>query len=141
MVVGNGGSMLSLSNRILICIARALLSSVDLLLLANTLDLLSDDQIEQIIKILHELVHNRGLPFLSNDVGTIPIQLRKRKTVFFITNKEKIERMATVSLRCDTSFLSAEVPKPEPKPKAYRQTPIGLCESAHAMLQAFCGNR
>jgi len=108
MVVGNGGSMLSLSNRILICIARALLSSVDLLLLANTLDLLSDDQIEQIIKILHELVHNRGLPFLSNDVGTIPIQLRKRKTVFFITNKEKIERMATVSLRCDTSFLSAE---------------------------------
>jgi len=42
--VGVGGEKMSLSNRIIVCIVRALLSSADILLLANTLDLLTESQ-------------------------------------------------------------------------------------------------
>merc|ERR1711939_159137 len=54
--VGVGGDKLSLSNRIIVCIARALLSSVDLLLLANTLDLLTEAQSKKVLDLLHELI-------------------------------------------------------------------------------------
>jgi len=105
--VGVGGEKMSLSNRIIVCIVRALLSSADILLLANTLDLLTESQAKRILNLLHDLVRNRGCSILSQDL-LVPISLRKGKCVFYITTNHAIEEMAAVTLSCDPSFVNEE---------------------------------
>lgn len=114
--VGIAGERMSLSNRIIVCIVRALLSSVDIILLANTLDLLSLPQASTIVTLLHNLVESRGLSILSQDLK-VPISLRKPKNVFYITRNKQIEELAAVTLSCDPSFLHEAEAEPLLKPE------------------------
>ena len=61
--LGFNGEKLSSSTRTLIGITRALLSSVDLLLLANTLDSLTNKDRKRILNILKEMVLKRGMEY------------------------------------------------------------------------------
>ena len=65
--VGENGSKLSMSNRIYICLARALLSSVDILLLSNTLDMLSPTEGMRFLKMLREWNRAGGMSCLGAD--------------------------------------------------------------------------
>ena len=57
------GGKLSSSERSLVSIARALLSSVDMLLLANTMDQFGTNTRERVVKVLKEMISNRGMAY------------------------------------------------------------------------------
>ena len=57
------GGKLSSSERALVSIARALLSSVDMLLLANTMDQFGTNTRERVVKVLKEMISNRGMAY------------------------------------------------------------------------------
>ena len=99
MTVGQMGQRLALSQRITVCIARALLSSVDFLLISNTLDGLPLEHAAKCVHILHLMVSNRGLNCLSCDMN-VPIAFRKMKTVFLITSKPEIEGLVDACVEC-----------------------------------------
>ena len=66
MTVGMNGRRLSSSETVLITLARALLSSVDILLLSNTLDNLDPEPggaREKVLQVLKEMIDNRGLSY------------------------------------------------------------------------------
>lgn len=111
MELGTNGEKVSLSNRILICIARALLSSADILLFSNSLDSMNEKKAKQIVDVLFDLVANQGLPCLEQDMQA-PQALRKRKTVIYITNNSTIEKYANVNIQCGSNFVQAlDAPK------------------------------
>jgi len=93
--VGLNGIKLSLTNRVFVCIARALLSSVDLLLISNALDPLGPTEALKVLTRLQEWKNNRGMLCLSADnaVG-VDIALKKKKTCFFITKNQQLEEGA-----------------------------------------------
>ena len=66
IIVGSGGNKLSSSERSLITLTRALLSSVDILLLSNTLDNFTTDTRTKVLEVIHEMIQNRGLAY---DIG------------------------------------------------------------------------
>jgi len=101
--VGNGGLKLSSTEQARITLARALLSSVDMLLLANTLDNFDPETTKLAFSLLQEMVNNRGLaydiaPGVPDDKYTAQVKkgllLRKPKTVFFVTKDKELEAMA-----------------------------------------------
>eukprot|EP00658_Telonema_sp_P-2_P002493 TRINITY_DN10940_c0_g1_i1.p1 TRINITY_DN10940_c0_g1~~TRINITY_DN10940_c0_g1_i1.p1 ORF type:complete len:330 (-),score=65.91 TRINITY_DN10940_c0_g1_i1:219-1208(-) len=98
MSVGTSGERLSLSERALICIARALLSSVNILLLSNSLDNLTSKHVGMVFSVLSNMVENKGLPYELK--GGTSLASRKNKTVFLITTKVEVEEKvdSTVSL-------------------------------------------
>jgi len=104
--LGISGEKISLSNRIIVCIARALLSSVDILLLSNTLDSLNEAMAHRLLKALKELVEEKGMPCLPRDME-VPKPLRKKKTVLYITNNSNIEKFAAVTLQLPEDFVQA----------------------------------
>lgn len=65
--VGVNGSKLSVSNKTYICLARALLSSADILLMSNTLDILSPADGRYFLQIMRDWIKDRGVPCLSSD--------------------------------------------------------------------------
>ena len=79
---------------------RALLSSVDLLLLSNTLDSLYPRQRERVIHVFRNLVKNKGLPH-DPKLHRVPFSNRKRKTVLFITSNHDLEKMADGCIHFD----------------------------------------
>jgi ABC-type multidrug transport system fused ATPase/permease subunit len=89
--VGANGAKLAMSERIRVTLLRALLSSVDLLLLHNVLDPLDPDDVKQIIDVLKQFVKNRGITCLSIDMKA-ESHLRKQKTVVIGTKNPLIER-------------------------------------------------
>jgi hypothetical protein len=93
--VGYGGSKVAGSDRVVITIARALLSGADLLLIGNILDTLVDEQMLMIMKVLREMVVDRGCRSLKTEYSRSPVRLKKLKTVFVCT------RMPRVSSSCD----------------------------------------
>jgi len=100
MDVGLNGQRLALSQRVLVCIARALLSSVDLLLLCNSLDNMPVDQANHVMGVLRTMVENKGLKCLSHE-RRVDISLKKKKTIFLITNNPEIEMLADARICCD----------------------------------------
>lgn len=102
--VGHNGQKLSLSNRLYICLARALLSSVDLLLISNTLDVLGNEDSTAFVGLLKKWRDNRGMPCLSQDSPAgVDVSLLKKKTVFYVTKNVALETVAdaVMSLRRD----------------------------------------
>ena len=87
------GSKLAVSDIVCISIARALLSSCDVLLLANTLDLLKYDAAVVVMDLLQSWVQCRGLNLLTHDLmdGT-DFELKKKKTVIMTTNSMGIDK-------------------------------------------------
>jgi hypothetical protein len=90
-MIGLNGEKLSLTNRTLLGLARALLSSVDLLLMSNVLDLLGPVQATKAMAVLRELTSRRCLSVLATEAATVPMHLRKKKTVIFSTKLAEIE--------------------------------------------------
>jgi len=78
--LGADGEKVAQSDRVKIVLARALLSSVDLLLLSNTLDVLNPQELERIIKVFNRMVNESGLNELSAE-RIIPKHLKKKKTI------------------------------------------------------------
>lgn len=107
--VGHHGEKLSASDRVLITLARALLSSVDLLLLANTLDILEMSRRTNVMKVLKEMIQNRGMAYEIAASKDTCISTRKQKTVIFVTNAEDLEKEASA---CITFNESNSAPSP-----------------------------
>jgi ABC-type multidrug transport system ATPase subunit len=84
-LIGLNGERLSLTDRALLTLARALLSSVDFLLISNLLDVLGPNQAIRVIAVLKELTEKRGLSVLQTETMSTPMHLRKKKTVIFST--------------------------------------------------------
>jgi len=98
--VGLNGQRIPQSQRILVCIARALLSPADLLLLSNTLDNMSLQQAQAVMNVLSKMVDDNGLVCLEVD-RKVDQSLRKKKTVIIITSDSSIEEMCDNSLLCE----------------------------------------
>lgn len=89
--LGHGGRHIGLSKRILISIARVLLSSPQLLLIDKALDPLGASGATKCAAILRELVRLRGLRCLPTDLEAIPqYTLRKPCTVIVSTSIPEI---------------------------------------------------
>ena len=123
--VGNRGLKLSVSDRIIIGMARALLSSVDLLLISNSFDMLGILESQYILSVLKQWIDERGLFLLSGDNPPgVAVNLKKKKTgstplssplaqhyllwyspmiaaVFYVTKNKELESDAdsTINLR------------------------------------------
>jgi energy-coupling factor transporter ATP-binding protein EcfA2 len=93
--IGINGEKLSQTDRSLLSIARALLSSVDFLIIQNVLDVLGPKHGCEVLFILKEFTANRGLPnILCTETNRIPFHLRKKKTVVFSTSVKTLQNMA-----------------------------------------------
>ena len=92
--VGFMGEKIPYSDRVVVQIARILLSSVDLVLLAGSLDGIGERHMERVIKVLHELIDNRGLPCLESEIGESPLALRKVKTVIISSKLHHVVDLA-----------------------------------------------
>jgi len=108
--VGPDGCKLSASNRTLICVARALLSSVDLLLLANALDALGPSELERVMKVLSQMVTDSGINVLSAEKG-LPACLKKKKTVVVSSAHVHIESFCdnTISLESSADLEDSHI--------------------------------
>jgi len=107
--VGLNGIKLSLTNRVFVSIARALLSSVDLLFLAGIVDNLNPSDGKKVMEILKLWRDNRGMPCLpcDNPEG-VHLSLKKQKTCFFISTNPDLEAMADSTIMMKgTPSLSA----------------------------------
>lgn len=93
-MIGLNGSRLSQTTQALISIARALLSSVDLLLLANVVDLLGAELGLHVLSVLKDMTRHRCIPCLATENAATPRQLRKKKTVIFSTRLKELEDAA-----------------------------------------------
>jgi len=97
--VGISGLKLSLSNRVFVCLARALLSSADLLFISGTLDMLTPDDAVKVISVLKVWCNERGMPCLSADSPPgVTLELKKRKTLFFVSTHEALEQQSDATL-------------------------------------------
>jgi len=97
--VGTMGEKLALSDRVCISIIRTLLSSVDLLLLANSLDALGEAHALKVMGVFQELIHHRGLPVLKTEMARTPPHLKKKKTIFISTKLPILEH------ECDSTIF------------------------------------
>jgi len=91
--VGTNGCRLGPTDRILVSITRALLSSVDLLLLASTLDPLGEQASIHITRVLRDWVANRGLSILSTEMS-VSLGHRKLKTLAYTTKNAYLTKEA-----------------------------------------------
>mmetsp|Transcript_58041 Transcript_58041/g.114229 ORF Transcript_58041/g.114229 Transcript_58041/m.114229 type:complete len:915 (-) Transcript_58041:167-2911(-) len=92
--IGLSGEKLSLTDRVLLSIARALLSSADLLLVSNILDLLPLDYALNAISVFRELTTNRCIQCLEHENKKIVKVLRKKKLIIFSTHVIELEKQA-----------------------------------------------
>jgi len=97
--IGFNGDRLSSTNRVLIAVARILLSSPDLVLLANTLDGLELSVAQNTVAVLAAFVKGRGLPCLASELTRVPATMRNPKLVIFSTNTRELEAQADGWLR------------------------------------------
>jgi len=91
LMVGENGQKLSQSDCILICVARALLSSADLLLVGSSLDALNREQARTVLKVLREMVEESAVMEFAAE-RAIPKHLKKKKTVLIATAHPRIEK-------------------------------------------------
>jgi ABC-type cobalamin/Fe3+-siderophores transport system ATPase subunit len=89
-LAGANGHRLSVSDRVKLTIARALLSSVHMLLLNNTLDLLNIIDATHIVSVLERFCEHRGVECLRVDMA-VPWKLRKKTTVLLSTRNTALE--------------------------------------------------
>lgn len=94
-MIGLNGDRLSQTDRCLLILACTLLSSVDLLLMSNILDILGPIRGAHVLKVLKEFTKGRGLgDILKTEVNATPYHLRKRKTVIFSSKIQALTSLA-----------------------------------------------
>jgi len=86
--------MLSQTNRALLTIARALLSSADLFLICNLLDILGPELGMHVMSVLKVLTKTRSLQELATEHDSSPPHLKKMKTVIFSTKLKELHNAA-----------------------------------------------
>jgi len=94
-MIGLNGDKMSQTDRCLLVIACTLLSSVDLLLISNILDILGPVRSAAVLRVLREFTEGRGLGnILKTEVNSTPFHLRKRKTVIFSSKIKSLQKLA-----------------------------------------------
>jgi len=101
--IGHNGEKLSQTNRALLTIARALLSSADLFLISNVLDTLGPEQGEHAMNVLKVLTQRRSLEVLATEHHSTPLHLKKLKTVIFSTKLASLEAIADNRMYLDNA--------------------------------------
>jgi hypothetical protein len=92
-------------------VTRALLSSVDLLMVGTSvIDSVSLPHAAQMMATFREFVEHRGCPCLATEHAKTPEYLKKKKTVFVATKQPEIEEMS------DAAVLLTPPPLPPPLP-------------------------
>lgn len=106
--LGHGGMRFSNSVRVLISIARALLSSPQILLIAGGLDPLGPDGARRVIDVLRTLLQKKGLPtILRNEYSLITHErLRRPCAVFITTRVPEIKKLLDKEELCESRDLS-----------------------------------
>ena len=121
-MTGLDGEKLSMTNKALLSIARALLSSVDILFMSNVLDSLGPVHAQHVMGILKDWTRNRCVDVLSTENSTTPVHLRKKKTVIFSTKLKELEAMADNWMFLGTNDAESE------KSDASEGEPLGFSE-------------
>ena len=115
---------MSRSDRALIAIARALLSSLDLILISNLLDLLGTLQAERVMKIFREYTENRGLAVLATETKMVPYHLRKKKTVILSTKFPEIAELSDNWIILEATDIGVGSSETEPEGSPFeKRTP------------------
>jgi len=89
-LIGLHGERLSLSDRALCTIARALLSSVDLLLMSNVFDVMGPTLAMHVLSILKTYARERAMRCLKTESDSTPQHLRKQKVIIFSTRLSEL---------------------------------------------------
>lgn len=71
-LIGLNGEKLCLTNRALVTIGRALISSADLLLMSNILDILGIDAATRVMRILKAWTRERCIAALATEAASTP---------------------------------------------------------------------
>jgi ABC-type multidrug transport system ATPase subunit len=108
-LVGRSGANLAMSDRIIVTLARAILSNVDLLLINNLLDFLPEKSWRKVFIVLKELIQHRGLKCLSGEYNRINPDMRKPKTIVISTRRVEIEDSCDMLIDLET--FSRSTPK------------------------------
>jgi ABC-type multidrug transport system ATPase subunit len=123
-LIGLNGERLSMTNRALLSMARALLSSVDLLLMSNVLDLLGPAHAKKVFKVLRELCEKRVLSVLATEAAIAPMHLRKKKTIIFSTKMIELETLADNWMHIGKDDSSSKAFSPSPFSELKSQSPV-----------------
>jgi len=119
--VGTNGCKLGLADRVLVTLVRAVLSSVDFLLLASILDSLGEEASLNIMEVLRSWVSQRGLSQLEADHAA-ELSHRKKKTLFYTTKNSFLVK------QCDAivELLPPSNANKPPLPRVQRNQGAGL---------------
>lgn len=88
--LGGMGEKLCLTDRVMITIARAILSNVDLLLIHGLMDIIGTTFMQNTMAVLKEMVLHRGLPLLRTEMMKTPEHLKKIKTIIISTKLDTV---------------------------------------------------
>ena len=113
------GANLNLTDAILCAIARALLSSVDLLLISNMLDVLSLEHATQVMDVLKQIVEDRKVACLETENAAAG-GYHKPKTVIISTKTEGLEQIAHKTVSMSSLLREPHMKSPS---KMRRQSP------------------
>merc|ERR1712107_298652 len=93
--VGTDGEKLKMSDRLCVCIVRALLHDVDFLLLSSVVDVLGQHHGRQALAYLRRYVQCRGLPDSSH---VLPQLMRHRRLIIYATKVATLEEVCDARL-------------------------------------------
>jgi len=93
--VGTNGEHLRYSDRLCVCIARALLHDVDFLFIGSALDVLGQQRAQAVLECFRGYVRRRGV----GNAADIPTHLRHKKTIVFSTKYEALQQEAELTIK------------------------------------------
>jgi len=99
--IGAEAQNLRFSDRVIVSIARAVMSDVDVLLLSSALDILGESLAAQVIDCLKEVSRTHGIHH------HLPAHLRHRKTTIYRSKFQSLQDRATVKVRVDDSATTS----------------------------------
>merc|ERR1712070_405671 len=103
-LIGLHAERLSLSDRALCTVARALLSSADLLLMSNVFDVMGYQKAVHVVGILKEYTNERAMSCLKAECASTPKHLRKQKIIVFSSRLAELETEVTRVIELGDGF-------------------------------------
>jgi len=93
--VGTDGQCLTLTDRLVVSLARAILHGVDVLLISSALDVLGEEHGAKVLRFLRRYCIKRG--YAENEF--MPLPLRHPKTVLYTSKFRMLQDQATLVVR------------------------------------------
>jgi len=121
---------LNLTDAILCAIARALFSSVDLLLISNMLDVLSLEHAIQVMEVLKQITVDRKVACLATENDRAG-GYHKPKTVIISTKTEGLEKHAHTTVSMKSILREPHMKSPS---KARRQSSGEVAEASEGCV-------